>query len=167
MITLSKQKGFSLLEMLFYIVILGLLLAIIMNIIVSVTRSERVIKSLRNIEDSAALSLERIGREVRQADSIDASSVFESHPGRLVLIGTDSEGSPRKVEFYLLNGRVLMKENDVDTGALTQTGSNVSNLVFYHFIGANSEGVRTKMTIDSGTSTHYRSEKFYSTAVLR
>ena len=167
MISHTKQQGFSLLEMLIYIAILVLLLAIIMNIIVSVSNSMRIIKSLRNNEDSAVLSLERVGREVRQANSIDVSSVFGSHPGRLVLVGTDADDAPRKVEFYLSGGRVFLKENDVDTGALTQTGSKVSSLIFYHFVGVNSEGVRTEMTVESGTSTHYRSEKFYSTTILR
>src|SRR3989344_2406588 len=111
------RKGFSLVEMLIYIAILALMLSVIMNIIVSTVRSERVIKVLRNVEDSAILSLERIVRETRQAESVNlVSSDLGSNPGKLVL--TDALGSPR-AEFYLSSGRLFLKENGVDVGALT------------------------------------------------
>src|SRR3990167_8468141 len=107
-----KQKGFSILEMLIYISILVLMLAVVMNAIVAVTRSERLIKSLRQIEDSAVLAIERIGREVRGAESVNTgSSTLGAHPGRLVLEGLDDAGSPRTVEFYLSDGRLILKEN--------------------------------------------------------
>ena len=163
-----KQKGFSILEMLIYISILVLMLAVVMNAIVAVTRSERLIKSLRQIEDSAVLAIERIGREVRGAESVNTgSSTLGAHPGRLVLEGLDDAGSPRTVEFYLSDGRLILKENGADVGPLTQADAVITNLVFRYFSGASSAGVRTEMTLESGTSTSYRSEKFYSTAVIR
>ena len=164
----SKHQGFSLLEMLFYIAILVLLLAVIMNMVVSVVRSGRIINALRNVENSAIVSLERITRELRQADSVNVSlSTLDSNPGQLVLEGTDETGSPRTVEFYLSLGRLFLKENGVDVGALSQSDAQVSSLIFRRFAGPNSEGIRIEMTLESGTSTHYRSEKFYSSAILR
>ena len=153
--------------MLIYIAILVLMLAVIMNTIVAVTRSERVIKSLRQIEDSAVLALERIGREVRGAESVDTDeSILGSHPGKLVLESLDESGNPRTVEFSLVSGRVRLAENGVDVGALTQADASVTSLIFHYFSGG-AAGIRTEMTIESGTSTHYRSEKFYSTSVIR
>ncbi|MDO8569948.1 MAG: prepilin-type N-terminal cleavage/methylation domain-containing protein [bacterium] len=164
----SKVRGFSLVEMLIYIAILVLMLTVIMNVVVSVIRSGRIIKSLRNVENSAIVSIERLTRELRQAESINVGlSTLNSNPGRLVLESTDDIGTPRTVEFYLFEDRILLKENGVDIGALTQMDARVSNLIFYRFSDPNSEGIRTEMTIESGTSTHYRSEKFYSSALLR
>ena len=161
-------KGFSVLEMLIYIAILVLMLSVIMNIVISVTRSGRIIKSLRNIENSAVLGLERIGRETRQAESVDlVSSILGVSPGHLVLKGTDALGNPRTVKFYLSSGALMFSENGIDVGALTQTEARVSNLVFYLFSGSNSQGIRAEMTIENGTSTHYRSDNFYSSAILR
>ncbi len=164
----SKHRGFSILEMLIYIAILVLLLAVIMNMVVSVVRSGRIINALRNVENSAVVSLERITRELRQAESINVSlSTLGSNPGRLVLEGTDEAGSPRTVEFYLSLGRLFLKENGVDVGALSQSDAQVSSLIFRRFAGPNAEGIRIEMTLESGTSTHYRSKKFYSSAILR
>ena len=154
--------------MLFYIAILVLLLAVIMNMVVSVVRSGRVINALRNVENSAIVSLERITRELRQAESVNVSlSTLDSNPGKLVLEGIDETGSPRTVEFYLSLGRLFLKENGVDVGTLSQSDTQVSSLIFQRFAGPNAEGIRIEMTLESGTSTYYRSEKFYSSAILR
>ncbi|MEX2013413.1 MAG: type II secretion system protein [Parcubacteria group bacterium] len=164
----SKQKGFSLIEMLVYISILVFMLAVIMDITISMVRSERVIRASRNVENSASIALERIVREMRQADSINTtSSIFGSNPGVLVLQGTDTLGDPRTVEFYVSSETLLLKENGLDLGTLTEADARVTDLVFNYFSGSNSEGVRIEMTIESGESPHYRSEHFYASAILR
>lgn len=161
-------EGFSLVEILVYIFILVLMLSVIMNIVVSVIRSGRIIQSLKNVENSFMISLERITRETRQAESVNlASSILDANPGRLVLESTDTLGNPRTVAFYLSSRVLMLSENGVETGALTQVDAQVSNLVFRRFSGPNSEGVRTEVTIESGTSTHYRSNNFYFSATLR
>lgn len=166
--TPSGVEGFSLIEMLVYISILVFMLAVIMDITISMVRSERVIRASRNVENSASITLERFVREVRQADSINTtSSVFGSNPGVLVLQGTDTLGNPRTVEFYVSSETLLLKENGLDLGALTQADARVTNLVFSHFLGSNSEGVRIEVTIESGEGPHYRSENFYASAILR
>lgn len=155
-------------EMLVYIAVLVFMLVIILEVVFSVTKSERVIKAVRNVENSAALSLERISREARLAQSVNvASSTLGVHPGKLVLTGEDDAGNPRVVEFHLSNGQIWLKENGVEVGALSEGEAAVTNLIFHRFAGANSEGVRTLMTIESGTTTSYKSEKFYSSTVLR
>ena len=164
----TKTGGFSLLEMIIYIVILVFMLVIIINVMVSLTRSQRIIKTSRNIENSAVNILERFTREIRQADDIDiASSVFDSDPGKLVLSGTDINGDPRTVEFYVSSGTVFFKENDVDIGAISQSDAKVTTVVFRNFSGVEAKGIKAEITIESGTSTHYRSADFYSSATLR
>lgn len=164
----SKSRGFSLVEMLIYIAILVLMLAVIMNIVISVVSSGRIIKALRTVENSALASLERITRETRQAESVNlASSVLDTNPGHLTLQGLDALGTPRTVEFYLSSGVLMFSEDGVEVGALTQADAQVTSLVFRRFSGPNAEGIRTEITIESGTSTHYRSNDFYSSVVLR
>ena len=161
-------EGFSLVEMLVYIFILALMLSVITNIVVSVIRSGRIIQSLRNVENSFMISLERVTRETRQAESVDlVSSVLNANPYQLVLKSTDALGNPRTVAFYLSSGVLMFSENGVEAGALTQTDAQVSNLVFRRFSGPTTEGIRTEITIESGTSTHYRSNNFYFSTILR
>lgn len=164
----SFNKGFSLVEIILYVVILVSMLAIIMNVIVSVAKSDRLIRSARNIEASAVSALERITHEARGMDTIDvASSVLGTHPGRLSLDGEDASGNPRSVEFYLSSGKVMMSENGTVIGGLTSDDATVTSLVFTRFATSTTEGVRTAITIVSGTSTGYRSNNFYSSVLLR
>ena len=63
----SLTEGFTILEMLIYIAILVLMLVVIMNAVISIVHSGRIINALRNIETSAMMSTERLARELRQA----------------------------------------------------------------------------------------------------
>lgn len=165
---MSRTKGFSLIEMLIYISILVLMLAVIMNIVISVVRSGRIIGALRSIEDSAITSAERLTRELRQAESINTGlSILDSNPGRLVLEGKDDLGAPRTVEFYLSGGRLFYKENGIDIGALSQSDAQISNLVFRRFSGPNSEGIKIEVTIESGVGAYHRLGNYYFSALLR
>lgn len=160
--------GFSLIEMLFYITVLVFMLLIVIEVTLSIARSDRVIKALRNVENSAILALERIGRETRGMESVNvAASTLGVHPGRLVLSGEDAGGNPRTVEFYLSGGRIILRENGVDTGALTGNNAVVTSLVFTRFATSTAEGIRTALTLESGTTTSYRTETFYASTLLR
>lgn len=154
--------------MLVYIGILVFMLAIIIEVVLSVGSADKVISSLRNIETSATLALERVSREARGSDTIvTASSVLGSHPGRLVLSSVNASGTVRTVEFYLSDGQLILRENGVDSGALTAADAYVTNLIFTRFASSTVEGVRTEIGLTSGTSTSFRSETFYSSTLLR
>ena len=91
----AGSRGFSLVEVMVYIFILVFMLVVVIEVVVSITRASRVISSARAIENSAVLSIERLTREMRLADSVVvASSTLAVHPGRLALIGEDDEGDP-------------------------------------------------------------------------
>lgn len=168
MIKLKKQKGFSLVEMVLYVAILAFMLAIIMNMLVAVTRSVRRLHSLKSVQTSGQLSLERIVRETRNASSyVSASSTLNSSPGVLYLSGVDASSSPRSVEFYLTNGAIHVKENGIDQGSLTQSDAKVTSLIFRATSTMHSQAVKTEIIIESGTSTSYRTSHFYATAILR
>ena len=167
-IPLLNKKGFSLMEMLIYIAILVLIMIVVLNILFNIISSQKKFKSARSVENSAAYTLERINRELRNAQSIDTlNSTFGSNPGSLKLIGLDSNGNQRTVEFFVSSSTVHIKENGIDLGRLTQADGKVTNLVFTHITNTHSDSVRTVIRIESGTSTNYRSENFYSTTILR
>jgi len=146
-----------LIEMLVYISILVFMLVIILEVIISITQKDRIIESKRNIENSAALTLERVTREVRESTAISVPSST-----RLVL--TESDGT---TEFYLSDARIFLKENGIEVGTLTSSSTKVTSLNFIRFASSTSEGVSVRMTLESGTTTAYRVESFYISAVKR
>lgn len=161
------QNGFSLIEMLIYIAIMSLLLVIIANMLNSMIRTERIADSSKAVENAAVFGLERIVREVRDASLVSASSTLDVTPGVLSLSGVDTSGSAKAVEFSLNQGVLHIKENGVDKGALTESRAKVTSLIFSLINSSSSKSVKTKMTVESGTSTNYRKETFYSTTILR
>lgn len=162
------RDGFSLIEMVVYIAILVGMLVIVIQVVFSITRSSQMVHSARNIETSAVSALERIGRELRQAQSVDTvASTLNSHPGVLALDGESDAGVAYSREFYLSGGRLRLRENGVEAGVLTHASTTVTNLVFTRFYATSTEGVRIQMTLESGTSTAYRTETFYSSILLR
>jgi competence protein ComGC len=168
MTKLRHTQGFSLVEMIIYVTILSFMLVVIVSILVTITKAGRGIKAAREIQDSGSLSLERIVRETRQATSVNtASSTLDTSPGVLMLTSTDSSGNAETVQFYLQSNALHLKINGVDKGALTRSDTSVTNLIFTKITTVHSQAVRTQMTIESGTSTSYRSSKFYTTTVLR
>ncbi|MBX4189127.1 hypothetical protein KW785_00860 [Candidatus Parcubacteria bacterium] len=168
MIKRTSQAGFSLVEMALYVAILSFMLMIIINILEVMNKSVRRLHAEKSVQSSGVLALERIVRESRDAQSIVvASSTLATSPGVVVLSGVDASSNPRTVIFSLQSGVLHIKENGVDQGALTQSDAKVTSLIFERLTTTHSEALRTQITIESGTSTHYRSEKFYSTTILR
>jgi len=155
-------------EMLVYIAVLVFMLAIILEVILSVTKADRTIKTVRTIENSAIVSIEKLQREIRGAQSVATStSIFDINPGKLVLNTLTATGSPKTVEFYLSGGKLRVKEDGVDIGPISEGLAQVTNLTFTRFATSTSEGIKGQITIESSTSTsYYRSEKFYFSTLL-
>ncbi len=164
----SKNRGVSIIETLIYITILVFILVVIVSLLFNLLSSQKNIKASKSIENSASLSLERIIREIRLAESVNTtSSVFGTSPGDLVLHSTDTNGNARTVEFFVTGNTIHLKENGTDQGAINQSDARVTNLVFTLISGTNSTAIRTQMTLESGTTTSLRSDKFYTTNILR
>jgi competence protein ComGC len=163
------NKGFSVMEMIIYISILTVLIVIVMNILISINRSEKIIRATKNIQTSGVSTLERITREVRSASDIDSlGSVFDVHPSRLSLVRTNPAGSVvRTVEFFLDSGSLRVRENGVDLGALSDQSVEITNLVFRQFMNDNSKGVRIELTLKSGAGSAERSLTLYATGIIR
>src|SRR3989338_5502326 len=98
----TYQRGFSLVEMVFYTAILAVALVAVMQTLVVIVRSYGVLRASQRIEQEATASMERMVREIRDASNVDdAGSVLGSSPGELLLNTTDAAGTAKTVEFYL------------------------------------------------------------------
>lgn len=163
----GTRKGFSLVEMLFYVALLSLSLLAVSETLSTVARSYARLRTAEYIGQDAASSLDRIVRAAQAAKSFGAGSVFATSPGTLELISQTATGTPKTSQFYLSGGGLYLKENGTVIGRLTSDKTSVSNLVFYSLSTARSKGLKVEMTISGGSAPAARSEKFYATAILR
>src|SRR5690348_13594836 len=105
---MATNRGFTLVELLFYVGMLTLLMIVIMDTIVNVTRLHGRQAIAESVARSALIALNRIDHEVLVAH--DASALGDS----LALESTDENGNPRSVEFTASGSAIVWSENGVD-----------------------------------------------------
>lgn len=164
-----KQKGFSLVEMLIYVSILAVIFVAVVNMLIDMTATYRTLKVSKDIDLSAFTAMERISLEIKGADSINVgqSALGTTTNPALALNTYDTNGVSTIVKFSVSNNLVRVSEGGVDKGALNASTTKVTRLIFYSIDASTSDAVRIEMTLQSGTSTNLKTEKFYTTAVMR
>lgn len=161
----NNKKGSSLIETLLYVGLLSIMVASITSGLGILLKTYQKIKVERKIENSAIASMDRIQREIRNANSVNVgSSSFNSSNGILSLEGIDTSGNTTSFRFYLSGGKIYIDENGTVLGPLSSSGVNVSSLLFNYVSTTTSAMVKTTMTLSSGSSTEHI---FYNSAILR
>lgn len=151
------MKGYTLLEIVIYVGILAVIAVMALGSILSVYKAFGKTKVERKLALNGDVAMERMLRDIRSATSTDiAASVFKTHPGILKIGGTQ----------FSLSGQVLQVAVSGQAADLT-SDVDVSNLVFYRTVSANSEIIKIEMTLRAGTGIFQKSKNFYGSAVLR
>lgn len=165
---LKASRGFSLVEAIVYIGLLVLVLAAIISMLLIMGRSYNYLKSSRHIQTSAVTVLDRIIRDVRNAQSISVGqSTLGTTPGILTLNTTTVSGAPQTIQFYVSGGVVRVKQDGVDVGPLTLPDVNLGSLIFRQITTGISSAVKIELTLETGAGPSARSANFYGTAILR
>lgn len=164
---LNNKKGFSVIELLIYIAILGMFLAVVMSSMISITKSYATIKSARSIHASAISSYERLANEIRGAKRVElGSSVLNLHPGVLTIV-RDTAGGESISVFNIENNLLTISVDGNKEGTLTKDDSTITNLVFRYFNGTNGGAIKIEMTIQSTHGNATQTESFSDTFTLR
>ena len=163
----NLKTGFTLVEILIYIATMLVMLIILFSVLVLFVKISRNIKVNQNIQNSAVLVLERMTREIHDAKSPGASSVYTTSPGILVLNTVDGSNNPRTVMFSVVNGELHITENSIDLGALTLPNVSITNLIFNLITTTNSKAIKIQFTLSSNNGSFVKTENFYTTAILR
>lgn len=157
----NNQKGFNLVETVIYV---GLFAIVSVVVLSSISISSKIYRTARVnnlITQSGNTAMERITRSIRSANSVTANSVLGSALGVLELLNNDGS----VVKIYLSNGSVMMNENGVLSGNLTNQNLSVPSLFFYKITTPNGVAIKTELLISyTGTGVV---EKFQTTTVLR
>lgn len=167
--TTVNNRGYSLVEALMYIALVAILVSVITYAVQVLFVANSIVRSTRNVENSAIALTDRMVREVRAASSVDViNSVLGGNTteGVLSLIIPNGSGT-RTVKFYLYNERVYVDEDGIQQGPLTLSNTPVSSLQFHRLATTTSEAVKFEVVIIGPPSNPGISEKFYGTVVLR
>lgn len=159
----APVRGFTLIETLVYLGVMVLVASALVTTFLSLDTTLLKNRIDRSLTESVSVSLERISRAIRSADSVDIpGSTFGTSPGVLKL----TEGATTTV-FSLVSGRLTMSINGVDQGPLTSEAVTVGELTFTRYAGAVSELVRVALTLSAVSDTASSTRTFYTSAVVR
>ncbi len=153
----NKKNGYSVIEILVYLAIFTSISALVINLFITILSSLNVTNANRRLVEAGQISMDRISREIRQAQSIDASSTSDS----LILNGDNL------INFRKENNELNLYKNGSLEGSLISDDVSVINLVFRPISTVESQAVKIEMNISYSKGGYTKSENFYNTIVLR
>ncbi len=153
--------------MLIYVGILSITSLLIVNTVISFSRSYKDVVALRIVDNSAMDALERITRDIRGATSIDTgNSTFNSSPGVLTLVKT-TNGVSTTTKYYIQNGIIKADVNGTYFGPVTLSSASVTSLIFRKIDSANSSAIKIDMTITGTSGQSSKTKNYYVTTVMK
>lgn len=159
---IKKIKGYSVVEILVYLAIFTAISILVINSFITILASFNTTNVNRKLLEAGVQSMEKMAREIRQAESIDLSG----GTGTLILNTKDSLGNPEVVTFLNENG-ILKYEKDGQRDPLFQGNITISQLVFNTITTTESQAVKIKLTLLYQDAKNTKEENFYNTIVLR
>lgn len=143
LITDNMRAGFTLIEIIIYIAILGLIATSLVTYSVSVSLSRRGFSVVREVQENARVVMGGITRAIRFAESVNSgASVFDSDNGILELTLTDVAESPTRF-FRDPEGRVFIQRGALAPEQMTSAQVEVTRLRFSDYDGV----VRIEITV--------------------
>jgi type II secretory pathway component PulJ len=166
---LNFLRGYSLIEVIVYIAIFTSISILVINSFITILSSFKNTEANRRLLESGSLVMERMTREIRQANSIDlTNSTIGSNPGILQLNGKDSGGGLIYIKFKKEdNGEIDIYRNNNSGENLLSSQVLVTSLIFRRITTTESEAVKIEMTIQYTNGSIVKTENFYNTIILR
>ena len=158
---LKTNRGVSLIETLFYIVLFTLLSIVVTNAMITMMKSFKETAVQRELAQSGTI-MEIMSREIKKAYDISFLSSTD-----LVLNTKDDSNNNKTVEFVLSGSNLLFKENNVLTGNLNVPNITIVSLTFTQIITTKGKAVKITLSVRSKGDTTPNTENFYDTIVLR
>ncbi len=158
----NYEKGYAILELLFYISLFAILSVLVINVMLTMAKSLKETATQAEWTQGGVI-MERISREIRQSYGIDPASTSTD----LKLNTKDTGGANKTVEFLLSGTDLQLLENNSLTGNLNTSKIAVTTLSFTQITTTKGKAVKVFLTIRSTNDTQSRTQDFYDTIVLR
>lgn len=155
----KNKKGYTLVEMLLYTALLGIITVVIVGVFFVISRTNSRVVSLMEINSNAYSAMERMAYEVSNSNNIylptsnflnynydGAKAEQFSLVTRQAVSANESEAY---MDFYLENDTIFMKQDGADPVALTSSNVQVEGLNFYYYKNDARESVKIDFTVKS------------------
>jgi type II secretory pathway pseudopilin PulG len=165
----NKSGGFTLIETLIYIAIIGIVITSFVEFSISVSNSRGKAYVASEVQSNLRVSMDLIRQRIREAtDVTTSSSTFGSDPSFLTLTMASSTLNPTTIGLSADNGVLGIKEGSNATTTITSSEVSVTNLVFTNLTASTTrENIRIQMTIEynGGGDVYYEFSQSAQSAV--
>lgn len=145
--TLNANSGFTLIEMLIYVTIIGGILTTFVSFGLSVSNSRSKVYAVQEVQANTREAMEIMTQKIRSASGVNAgSSQFGVDPGYLSLSMTSSTLNPTIISLNHDDGVIEIKEGSSASTTIMADEVKVTNFVFTNLTDRNRENIRINMT---------------------
>lgn len=155
------NSGYALLELLFYIALFVIFSLLIINALITMTKSFRETTINRELAQAGTV-LEIMNRNIRQ--SYDFTLINESD---LKLDWKDGSEVAHTVELLLSDGNIELVQDDVSKGNINTSGLRVTDLSFTPITTTRSKAVTISLSVQAVNDQSANSKNFNDTVMLR
>jgi len=165
---MKKQHGFTLIEVLLYIVLSGMLLVVLVSLFTLSLNSRQKNQTITEVDQQGAAALEQITAALRSATAFTAPATGVTANSLTITVPTASL-SPTVIS---LSGSTLqIKEGTATAVPITNSRVVVSNLSFQNLSRASTAGVMqvsfTVSHLNSLNRNEFEYQKTFTTSVAR
>lgn len=165
----TTQRGLTLIELLLYISIFTIVLLSLVTFMLEMNDAIHELQIAEDINETARFALERITREVKQADNVHVTgSVLGIATSTLMLNTKDASDNDTVIVFYVdSEGRIVLEHENGDIEILSRSSVEVEQLVFHRFLSLRSQAIRATLQLSATVGDSTKTQTFYGSSVLR
>lgn len=144
---MRNTRGFTLIEMLIYIAIIGGIVASFVSFTFSVSNSRNKAYVIQEVQANTREAMEIITQKIRSASGVNAgSSIFDVDPGYLSLTMTSSSLNPTTIGLNHDNGVVEIKEGVNASTTIMADETKTTSLIFTNLTDGSRENIEISIT---------------------
>jgi len=159
-----KEKGFTLVEILVYVAILGVVVASFVSFSISISSSRGKVYVQQEVQANARVALNLITQKILSSNGINfGSSVFDSDPGILSLSMVDGSKNPIIISLTADDGQLQIQEGIGTALPITSDEVRVTNLVFTNLTSTSDKAnIKIELTVEYLATENVAYEYKYS-----
>ncbi len=163
----SKEKGFTLIELVVYVSGLVILMAVMVAIIFQFYVLYKEIIAIPRADRAGLLIVDRLTKEIRSGDQIDTiNSIFNSTDG-VIEFDVEDSGTTQSRRFYVDDGIIKYSENGANGVSLSPKDLYVSNFYFTFVPTSVSQAVKFNLELQFMTRNGTETKAYTGFSILR
>jgi len=151
----TKDKGFTILEMVVYIGILAIVFVVLISFLLWMVRANTKTVAMQQVASSARSAIDEMAKEIREAESVYTPTYASSTQ---ISFETRKNPPPGEdstyIDFFLCGTRLCVRREGANPIALTSQNVIVSNLSFQEVRTGEASSVRIAFDVERDNPTN-------------